>query len=242
MAPTLTTDRPRPSLWITRRCAIDDLGIADDDWPPRVCEWPDHPGVTKFRQWRSEEPEGGFRILGLTRLAYQIRRSHQAGASWYDRAANIVFLLAWTDIDLLTEHLQDLDRGNLFPDKTDYDDRLLFRGACLLEDLRDRVGPQLFSEAENSPGTAIEEGLVNEDRHLGVVRLEARLDEPAQRWTYILQVDGRGRMAMPVLTAQLIADKLSEHLGRPDRFGVGSTIYNITDPNFHVFYLYCIDP
>lgn len=233
----MTAEAPH-RLWITRRCAVNDLHIADRDWPPHQFTWPRHDGVDKFRHVAVERAEGGIVLGGLPRLTYLLRRSTEAGATWLDRRHNVVFLLAWTKESDLRSYAER-QGPDLYPTERDYDDRLLFVAEGVLDDVRDRIGPELFAQAAGDTAHAAERAVMREDTLVCTLRLEAQ--RVGGGMYYVLQIDARDCPALQFDANQLLADKLTEHLHISDRFGIGSSLYGISDPDYHVFYLFVTD-
>lgn len=216
------------SLYVTRRCALGDLRLGQL-WPPEG-EWPPHPALLKFLQWRGQQPEGGLRIPGLGRPTYEIRRGHEAGATWCDRQRRIVFLVSWTSRMNLHAHVQRLEqRGELYPEEPDYDGQRAFEAYRWWVELKDRYGPELLAEAVELGGKRPAE----QDRERCIIRLEAHR---VSRMACLLLLEIDSRHCDPPLSpvqAQLVADAVSEHLGQ--RFEYANSLYGIHEHGRYIF-------
>ena len=84
-------------LWVTDRCARDDLGL--DEWPdPEGVAGVQHEVVRKFRERRRVDPEPRTLYINdlsdvLGRPCFELKDERFRGASWFDRPNDVVYLI-----------------------------------------------------------------------------------------------------------------------------------------------------
>ncbi|HEV8574385.1 MAG TPA: hypothetical protein VGR43_06710 [Dehalococcoidia bacterium] len=145
-------------LWVTNRCARDDLGI--EEWPGEdgVFGARQHAAVGAFFERRRQQPEAGEHIVCLRdERCYELHLGRDRGATWYDREANAVFLLAvgWHEngsrADFYNTVCEHERRERLYPTEDDYAELERWRLRRDMTRLRHEIGPMLFDQADAEP-------------------------------------------------------------------------------------------
>ncbi|MCB0877420.1 MAG: hypothetical protein KDC46_00360 [Thermoleophilia bacterium] len=147
-------------LWLTRRCASDDLDLAGDGLDARA-RVGDHELIDAFVEKRSVSPEGQETITLASRGAwYTLHGGRWRGVTWHQRAASVVWLGGAGyhrdgDRSDAYEHIrrQD-DAGRLVPQRSDVKQLLAWRRRRLAQELVDRPA-QLVAAARAEPGRVV---------------------------------------------------------------------------------------
>lgn len=225
-------------LWVTERCARDDLGL--DTWPdPEGVYGVDHTTVQKFRERLREEPEAGqfnndlSRALG--RPCFELKDDRLRGLTWFDADNEVVFLLfvgfheSGSRDDVYQRVLQVHRSKGVLPTDEDRAELQQWRAGRYLRELRDVAGPELLKATVAEPGVPC-------SRDIGQCDVVLVL-EPYEREIWFAQLmldssDGRGPIGLP--QAAEIATRL---LGPGAQISEGSSWYGVGIAwNQHVFY------
>ena len=206
-----------PDLWVTSSCASA-LGI--DLWPATsLSKWSGHPVLEKFRVQRSTDPEpAGQQVTGTGGRLFSRHVGRDRGATWFDRANNVVFLVAFgahesgARGDFYKWVPEAFARGELSPTGEDYDALAISRAEEWIATARSTVGPDLFRVARKA-------ALDGDDRaitaNLGRCEVQVRAIAVDSEFMYVLRIDQpKTGSFMPPEHQIVVAEALAEHLGR----------------------------
>jgi hypothetical protein len=152
------------SLRVTKRCLVEDLGLAGDASKLSIEELAEQNSVVaSFLDKRGQDPEGVEKVQPLTSnvVVHTLHAGEYRGATWHDRRAGAVWLLAARfhrsgQRDDAYPYFKELDAtGRLLPTREDYDalveaQTLDFAGR-LLEEI-----PPIRERVKAEPGTIFE--------------------------------------------------------------------------------------
>ena len=210
---------PNYDLWITARCAEEDLNLPE--WPdPDGVTGPEHPALEKFAEQRTEDPEPRDDAIGETHhQLHKLRVGQDRGATWYDRDTGCVFLVAFRfhrsgeSTDFYRRVPAEWAAGKLAPTDVDYEQLAIWRANKWFRELRDEFGPALLAEAQQEA----REGAVSEilhDLEYCVLRVKARVADDGSI-KFRLRIDQvSGRPFLHPGRAALIAMAIAHHTGR----------------------------
>jgi hypothetical protein len=117
-------------LRVTKRCLAEDLGLSDDASKLSIEELAEKsPVVASFVNKRGQNPDGVERVQPLTSrvVVHTLHAGEDRGATWYDRKAGTVWLLAARfhrsgQRDDAYPYFKGLDAGGrLLPTREDYE-------------------------------------------------------------------------------------------------------------------------
>lgn len=118
-----------PDLRVTRRCLMDDLGLPGTAVYIPLSDLAVQKAIVKaFLGQRGQNPVGQETVTELKSriVAWTLHGGEDRGATWYDKAGNVVWLLASRfhrsgERDDAYPYFRSLDRaGNLLPTEQDY--------------------------------------------------------------------------------------------------------------------------
>lgn len=150
-----------PTLRVTLRCLVDDLGIDGANARRDVREL-DHVICRAFEAKRSQSPIGVEKLQPIATDAevYTLHAGRWRGATWYDEENNAVWLLGCGyhrsgEKDDVYPYLKELDsKGDLFPASKDYELLFEFQDISFAQVLIADV-PVLMDKARAHPGTEV---------------------------------------------------------------------------------------
>lgn len=181
------------------------------DWPPDAgIASVDDVRVQRFMQLRAAEPEPlADKISAIkSRTCFAFRVGDERGATWLDRARDCVFMVGMGLRRDIYEQLEYLDqRGELFPDRIDYEDLLFDQAARWRRELRDQHGPELLSAARAEPAVPYQ-------ARLGMADVTA-VAYPIDSGGWVLQLlveTPLGSRGLSFDQASVIAETAFEHL------------------------------
>ncbi len=177
-------------LWVTLRCAKDDLGLKE--WPdPDGVLGPTHAAVNKFRDLEKMYPnQTAFTWLASKSVSvFHCTSAGIEGSRGMTKTTTPCFLFAYaihrgdSKVDSY-DVAQDLERrGTLYPTNADYDRLEIWRSDRWLRNIRDEVGPMLIDAALKDPEVPQSVELRNargllvalpyEERHLLFLRIDS---------------------------------------------------------------------
>lgn len=196
-----------PTLRVTIRCLVDDLGIDGANARREVREL-DHAICRAFETKRSQSPIGVEKLQPIATDAevYTLHAGRWRGATWYDEENNAVWLLGCGyhrsgEKDDVYPYLKELDfKGDLFPASEDYELLFEFQDTSFAEALIADV-PILMDEARAHPGTEVTQLIAQRIRISVVVEMA---DDLEAWWAAVSMQLLPGESEMPAAWLSLV--------------------------------------
>lgn len=194
-------------LRVTARCLADDLGRPGDDPFSKLAN---HEIVVAFINRRRDSPDDTRQVTPLStgrtiyRLAYGDRHR---GATWYDEANRVVWLLAYAQHDFADAgdafpYFKELDAADrLLPTSDDYQALFEARAARFAEVVGSEA-TDLLSSARASAGTE-RRAIIAAQLEVGLVVETAEDLEGVEEVTLAVRLHGLTLENLPILLAAL---------------------------------------
>jgi hypothetical protein len=206
-------------LRVTARCLAEDLGRPGDD---PFSQLANHEIVVAFINRRRDSPEDTRQVAPLStgrtvyRLAYGNRHR---GATWYDEANRVVWLLAYAQHDFAAAgdafpYFKELDAADrLLPTADDY--RALFEArAARFAEVVAFEAANLLSAARASPGTE-RRAIIAGQLAVGLVVEIVEDLEGVEEITVALRLEDLTPESLPILLAALFPDSAFDDIQTP---------------------------